>query len=205
MQTFIPFAGFYYTIHDSELDRACESVLQEHAGDCVHDSLPMRLFDAIDWGKVHADYAKQYALEWADRFGVKGLAFVELNSPREYNFTTDRIFVDIPADEIARIHCAIDPDALAKTARDWFTSRSGFISFYSPDVESWGDVSEWDHNQIACMLQAWQCQTEPDFDESELVEDWAGNGMLDNWILNTPAAIRVSNLAYRIRRMRGEF
>lgn len=201
----IPFAGFYNSIHDAQLDWACEFILQDDSGNCVHDALPERLFDSIEWARVHVDYARQYALEWADAAGIKGLEFEELNSPREYNFTTDRIFVKIPANEIARIRREIDPETLAQTARDWFTSRSGFISFYSPDVESWGDVESWDHNQIGCMLEAWQTMREgSDFEESRICDDWSGNGMLENWILNTPKAIRVANLAYRIRRMRGE-
>lgn len=200
----IPFAGFYNSIHDAELDRACESILQDDSGDCVHDGLPMRLFDAIDWRKAHVDYARQYAIKWADRFDIKGLQFEELKSPREYNFTTDRIFVRIPSDEIARIRREINPEILRETAREWFTSRSGFISFYSPDVSDWGDVETWDHNQRGCMLQAWQTMHEDDFDEWSIIENWCGNGMVDNWILKTPKAIRVANLAYRIRRMRGE-
>jgi len=36
-----------------------------------------------------------------------------------------------------------------------FTSRSGFISYYSPNVSEWGRVEDWDHNQILCALQAY--------------------------------------------------
>lgn len=198
----IPFQGFYNSIHDAELDRACESILQDDSGYCVHDALPGRLFDAIEWARVHVDYARQYALEWADAAGIKGIEFEELNCPREYNFTTDRIFVKIPAGEIERIRREIDPELFAETAREWFTSRSGFISFYSPDIESWGELDEWDHNQRGCMLQAWHTQC--DIDEWSIVEDWSGNGMVDNWVLNTPKAVHVAELAYRIRCMRGE-
>ena len=44
-----------------------------------------------------------------------------------------------------------------------FTSESGFISFYSSDVSSWGDVLTWDCNQLHCLLMAW-LETNHDFD-----------------------------------------
>lgn len=200
----IPFSGFYNSIHDAELDRACEMILSDDRGHCVHDALPMRLSDSVDWRKAHTDYARRYAIEWAERFGVRGLEFESLHSPREYNFTTDRIFVEIPAGELARIYRAVRRKSLPEVAREMFTSRDGFISFYSPIVANWGPMRQLDHNQWFAVLTAWQRQNEPEFDEWDLVEDWSGNGMVDNWVLNTPAAIRVADLAYRIRRMRGE-
>ena len=36
-----------------------------------------------------------------------------------------------------------------------FTSRDGFISHYSPDIDDWGQLRNWDHNQLYCMLEAW--------------------------------------------------
>lgn len=203
MLAVIPFSGFYNSLHDAELDHACEMMLSDDRGDQVHDKLPMRLFDAVNWRAAHESYARQYALEWCDRFGIDGAEFDELNSPREYNFRTDRIFIRLPEPEVARIHAAIERPILDEVTREMFTSRSGFISHYPPSVEDWGDVSEWDHNQIFALLTAWQRQHEPDFEEWSLIEDWAGNGKVDDWILNTPAAVRVANLAYRIRRMRG--
>ena len=125
-------------------------------------------------------------------------------SPREYNFTTDRIFIKLPAKEIRRIHKATEPEVLAEVAAEEFTSRSGFISFYSPDVESWGPLKTWDHNQRYCLLTAYARQEEPGFAEASLVEDYNCNGDIDNWLLNTPGAVRGTNLAYRIRCMRGQ-
>lgn len=200
----IPFSGFYESVHDQALDDACESILQDDSGDCVHDALPMRLFDAVDWGLAHQAYARRYAADWCDRLGIKGAEFEELNSPREYNFTTDRIFVRIPDAEVARIHRETKPDELARVAREWFTSRSGFISFYSPDVSTWGPIGGWDHNKVGALLQAWQNQTKPDLDDWGIVEDWSGNALVEDMVLNTPAAVHVAGLAYRIRRMRGE-
>jgi hypothetical protein len=197
----IPFSGFYCSMHDRELDYACKNILQDGGGDPVHPALLDRLFDAIDWRAAHEAYARRYAASWCDAMGIVGAEFDELNSPREYNFTTDRIFIRIPDGEVTRILASIDRARLDETARAMFTTRDGFISSYSPRVEDWGPVSDWDHNQLGCMLAALQPE---EFDEWDIVENWSGNGVLEGWILNTPAAIHVTNLAWRIRRMRGE-
>lgn len=195
----IPFAGFYYSDHDAEFDRALEMMVSDESG-ChpVHPDITMRLFDRIDWRMAHVSYARQFALDWCEHFGIKGAEFEELNSPREYNFTTDRIFVRIPESEIARIHAETAPAVLCDVAREEFTSRSGFFSFYSNDPESWGELAEWDHNQRYALLIAYARQREPEFEEFSLCEDYSGNGMIDNWILNTPKAIRTANAAYRL-------
>lgn len=195
----IPFSGFYYSLHDAEFDRALEQMVSDETG-ChpVHPDIELRLSDRVDWRMAHASYAKQFALDWCDHFGIKGAEFEELLSPREYNFTTDRIFVRIPESEIARIHAETAPTMLREVAREEFTSRDGFFSFYSNDPESWGDIAEWDHNQRYALLIAYARQREPEFEEFSLCEDYSGNGMIDNWILNTPKAIRTANAAYRL-------
>ena len=86
-------------------------------------------------------------------------------------------------------------DTLEATARDMFTSRDGFSSFYSPDVSEWGDVSEWDHNQIGCLIAAYVAQQNPDFDqyaEFDLMESARCNSGFDSWIgTNTPTIDRL--------------
>ena len=60
------------------------------------------LYDFHDWPSVMNDYAKQ----WLDMLNADlgtSLSFMELNSPREYNFKTDVIFADIPDDDILLI------------------------------------------------------------------------------------------------------
>lgn len=200
----IPFSGFYYSMHDDALDRAMESCIRDDQGEPVHPKITERLFDAINWQDAHEKYARAYVKTWCKLFGIVGVEFEELNSPREYNFTTDRLFVRIPAAEFARILATIPADELAKVAADMFTSRSGFISFYSPDVSSWGPAETWDHNQRLAALQALQNAADAPDIEWSIVEDYQCNGAIENWILNTPKTVRLVNLAYRVRQMRGE-
>lgn len=89
----------------------------------------------------------------------KGSTYVETVSPREYNFTTDRVFAktvidDAVAEEIGKFlekHRA-EFDAIVKRR---FTSRPGFDSFYSNDInsEDWQkELVDMDHNELSTIF-----------------------------------------------------
>jgi hypothetical protein len=181
----IPFSGFYYSLHDSELDLALEQEFSDSNGN-ENPGLTSRAFDCVNWRAVHVEYSKAYAEAFAEEFEIQGLQFESLQSPREYNFTTDRIFVNIPAEEIERIYTETPRATLESVAAEWFTSRSGFSSFYSPNVDDWGDLSTWDHNQLGALIAAYVLHRrggEP-FDEYSLCEDFRCNGYLSNWLFS---------------------
>lgn len=146
----IPFSGFYESDHDAALDCALEQMLQDDRGD-VYQDLFMPAFDDIDWGKVHVSYAKEY-VEHLSHVTDHKFEFVELVSPREYNFTTDRIFVKT---ELRPLLVATPIETIRKAAAELFTSRSGFHSFYSPDIDTWGPLEDWDYNQALALTGAW--------------------------------------------------
>ena len=77
------FSGFYESVHMDALEREGEE------------------FPGADWRKVFFGYARAYAAEYLHAAGITG-RFECLESPREYNSATDRIFVDIPTDEVRR-------------------------------------------------------------------------------------------------------
>jgi hypothetical protein len=196
MLTTIPFSGFYYTLHDSALDDAVDSMFQHDDG-CTNHALAGRVHWDCKWGDVMRDYAEEYAGRFADEFGIK-LTFDSMESPKEYNFTTDRIFCHIALDEAIRLLEETPEDVLCQLAKDTFTSRDGFISFYSPVAEEWGDISEWDHNQLGVLIQA-HVNSKTDcgdgFDqwaEYRLMEDAMCNGLLNNAISeHTPTIDRL--------------
>ena len=85
------------------------------------------------------------------------LKYESMSSPREYNFTTDRLFAfgRLQAFRVM-LRLARRPeyrDAWAAIVSDRHSSRDGFISFYDSDAESWGaDIREYDHNQLATLF-----------------------------------------------------
>jgi hypothetical protein len=149
-----------------------------------NEGLESAFYRKCDFGMVHRAYAKAYAEAFGQEFKIK-LEFESLSSPKEYNFTTDRIFVTIADDELTRLHSLVTAEELDKAAKARFTSYSGFISSYSNDVADWGDLQEWDHNQIGTLIAAYVAQESGDFDqwaEYALMESDVSNGRLDQWL-----------------------
>jgi hypothetical protein len=69
--------------------------------------------------------------------------FVEIWSPREYNYTTDKVFVDVHFEQtdfdklVQYLHK--NKEKFEQYVKETFTSCSGFISFHSNDVNVWFD------------------------------------------------------------------
>jgi len=153
-ETTIPFAGFYESLHNQVLDEALEQMFTDRdTGFSTNEDLVAYANDAIDWYKAFVAYAKDYVENFALHFGLE-LEFQDLDSPREYNFTTDRVFCTITEASLRKVMNAVDKSVLAAVAKRRHTSYDGFISFYNPDVYTWGPVLEWDCNQLGTLLQA---------------------------------------------------
>lgn len=184
MLTVIPFSGFYDSWHDQELDSALEQMLGDDSG-TPYDNLQERAYFSVEWQKVHAAYAKAYAENFCDHFKIKG-KFESLQSPREYNFTTDRIFIELDEAEVGRLFAATSRFALDKVCKEMFTSRSGFSSYYTPSWPDWGCTDDWDHNQVYALITAYVEQEHggefKQSDEYDLMEPDRCNGAYDDWI-----------------------
>ena len=153
----LPFDGFYESIHDSNIDYAIESLFQDEQGD---SHVPESFWDKYDGSNVRIEYSKlfveqvqQYLQDECNLF--VNLTFESMTSPKFYNYETDIIYCELPVQDVIDIWKLTDKARLSKVAIDRHTSRSGFISFYDNDVESWGDVTTWDHNQLETLLIAW--------------------------------------------------
>lgn len=155
LETTIPFSGFYNSVHEDALDRAIDQAFSDDSG-TPYQSLVNKAHDCAEWGLIFHTYAVEYAKNFGVRFGLKSLKFCELNSPREYNFTTDRIFCKISLAEVKRIFRAVDKDNLRREITKRFTSRDGFISFYLNDLAAWpSDLTKWDPNHVGTLLRAY--------------------------------------------------
>ena len=197
MLSTIPFLGFYETVHDNAIDRAIESLFEDDNGDCNND-LINHFYNSvcIDYEKVRIEYAKDYAQAFAIATGLQ-LTFDELNSPKEYNFQTDRIFVDITLESVNKLFATVDKDVLSQRIKEEYTSRSGFISYYSPDLNDWPvDITKWDHNQLGTLISV-----AVDFDEEKYMEELNGSGNVDGWVYSAlrEKGIRLSNIAVYLR------
>ena len=180
MLTTIPFQGFYQSCHDDAIDRAIEYAAEINDNGDSNPIIASELQRCIDFRKVYEAYAKDYTQALAIFLKVN-LRYDEFSSPREYNFTTDKIFANISDSGFQRLYDSVDKAALADLVADRFTSRDGFISFYSGDIADWPeDITEWDHNQAGTVLEL--AATEQDWQEDEYSHETNSNGDLDNWI-----------------------
>lgn len=165
----IPFCGFY----ESQISQAIDSEL-EQAPDCESErwhedkdsraALPKSyLLDAFyrcaNFSAAYRDcalaYARDFALRLDDLVEFKtGLAYESVEPPRDYNFTSDRLFCLMDTDAVRKLRDTVSMPALRRVAQERHTSHDGFDSFYSNDVEDWGDLETWDHNQFMTLLVA---------------------------------------------------
>lgn len=85
-----------------------------------------------------------------------------IDSPREYNFGTDRIFCKTDLPTLLKLYEKTDKTILKEIVKEQFTSHDGFSSFYENDLEKWEDpeTGEWDHNQwcvvIECLMKQYE-------------------------------------------------
>ena len=168
------FPGFYESLLSSRIDTELEYEAEE-TGE-TYDQIMDRFSDQLAMEAVAKDWVRAFSIE----SGIP-MEMEEMISPREYNFTTDRVFVRIPVDAIEKIACEMDDKILRETIRKNHSSYDGFMSFYADDLDDpeWQKpVREWDHNQLMTLLEAKLVQDEHDREDFE--------GVLYEGILEAP-------------------
>jgi hypothetical protein len=182
----IIFSGFYESVHSRLLDDEVDSIGQNRETGETNHGLSYCLWQHINWQQTRIDYAHDYTENFARELNIKGLKFVELDSPREYNFVSDRIFAKCSDNEFYRMFKLVHGEVLNKICRDNLTSKDGFSSFYNPDYLTWGHWKTWDNNQLSQVVEAYTQYMDDengvDFDEYELMERSCGNGVISGII-----------------------
>jgi hypothetical protein len=185
LQATIPFSGFYESHHVAAIEDAISQMFYSEDTNDYNEELQAAVNGSCSFRKVFCAYAAEYANNFGQEFKIDSLKFEKLQSPREYNFTTDRIFVSLSLEDAQWIYDTTDKAAFFKMAADMFTSRDGFSSFYNPDVKEWGEIGSWDANQMGCLLAAYAEDIKGDFDvyaELDLMEHTQCNGSITQWI-----------------------
>lgn len=165
------FPGFYSSMLDSEIDYTEEREAENFAekDEEENENFPLEssdyselIFDAMDYGAVHQTLARDWCASFAHRFkretGIEfAYEFEEMTSPREYNFTTDKVFVKVAPRTLRAILRATPEEALREAIEERHSSRSGFISFYSNDYDEWREqgLTNWDYHQWGTVISAY--------------------------------------------------
>jgi hypothetical protein len=160
----LPFPGLYESTLSMELDNVEEQIAENEAENRGIDASTVgeALYWSIDYQRAHVRIAQDYAESFSEVLKAEHeieleLEFKVMDSPKEYNFTTDRLFVTVPDQVITRMRAEVRESALRAVIIDRHSSYSGFWSFYSNDLAVWNakPLAEWDHNELSTLLLAY--------------------------------------------------
>ena len=152
ISTWLPiFPGFYGTLF--------EDLLQDYDkhGEAI------ALEDALE--EERRDEVAQHAVQFVDKVlrnlefpGYIGLRFQTLHSPRAYNYSNDEIHVELEVQEdvfLPRLNQIIQQlsESFAYRLKEDFTSRPGFWSRHSNQLDDWFPASIEDEFRSGYYLQ----------------------------------------------------
>jgi|TARA_R110000822_G_scaffold6851_10_gene28662 hypothetical protein len=142
IESYLPiFPGFYSSIFDSEIaeENTMDNLIEEDGLNITYDN--------IDWG--HKDYMDRVAnaaigsIETYlrhDGFSI-GINFDAVYSPREYNFGNDVIHCtyDVNQEDFNSLidYLKANISEFDAFVEEKYSSRSGFMSFFATDLDTW--------------------------------------------------------------------
>ncbi len=174
LESTIPFCGFYCSFIDADIEHQIGQQIEwdsdiydlnEDEQQILWDSY-LSVNRSYFYNQIAEDYTNFYIDALNDRLEgfTLNAKFNLLTSPREYNFETDRIFIDIERDHAIDFIKYIIKNykkELQKKIKERFTSRDGFWSHYKNELDLWTkDYSEWDHNQIGTCFELFDLEEE---------------------------------------------
>ena len=136
-------------------------------------SMTEEQFNEIDWNKTNENVSKFYLnfikdelKDFFNEIGIINLDFVKIDSPKYYNYSTDKLVCNIEVNknkfltELQKYNF----EAWRQFLKNNFTSYDGFISFYPNDPNEWAELItekfEDDNVIIETLLQFYLEQSE---------------------------------------------
>jgi len=206
MEARIPFSGFYSSMWSDALDNEESCYVEDIATELevsqsdIHDYLRRNSRYREAYKEIADDYTRFFESYINEKYDLKiSLTYKELTSPREYNFETDKIFVEVSYKDVLSLARKVGRNKLRKCAKEMFTSRDGFISFYRSDISTWGRMRGWDHNQLFCLFTA-AVMDDDEFEEG-IFEDALSHGTIS--CAHAAALPPVEDLFFEVGRLAG--
>lgn len=134
------FSGFYGSIWSDEMDDALLNGPRE-------EDLKYWEGWAVDYKEYEQEVAEEYARLYVEKLNdvleldISQEEQAEVVSPKEYNFSTDRIFVDIEFHDLDKVKALMleNKDEMSRLIKKNHTSYDGFWSFMSNQFDEWID------------------------------------------------------------------
>ena len=191
LESTIPFDGFYESFISADIDYQIGQQIEwdtdiydlnENEQQILWDNY-LSVNRSYLYNQIAEDYTNFY-IEILNR-RLKGFTLKATykcyESPREYNFETDRIFIEIEENHCIEFIEYIVKNykkELEKKIKDRFTSRSGFNSFYKNSLDLWTkDFKEWDCNMIGTCFELFDLE-EDDINYS--LREYLSETIMDN-------------------------
>ncbi len=144
IETYLPvFPGFYNTFFEPDETSEIEYINEQR----MEKNLPEIGYDDCEWN--YEEYNQEISKSAVNAIEAKlneigisiKILFQALHSPREYNFYSDTINVEMKITKIGindmRKYINNNKRAFSDYLKVRYTSRSGFISSYSNDYDVW--------------------------------------------------------------------
>lgn len=176
------FDGFYH----SHLD------ISDYLEGCVGDDentdlMTSKDYESINWNATETNVCKRYLEVWIDKnaevlqaFGIEKIGFVKVDSPREYNFTSDNCVCTVTFNKskfiaLVRKHIHENRKDFEQFLQDNYKSYDGFCSFYAHDFDMWNNVYMTDEFNNVIFEGLLQFICEPLTDDEKVYD------VLENW------------------------
>lgn len=165
------FSGFYNTSHTAAIDEEAESLVSRDGGFAM-----AALNQFYCTRRMMEEYAKAFVERWNEHIQNSlgfdpQIKFDSLWSPREYNFYTDTITVEVPRKTLDRMVSELGPDVWPAVLREHLTPVSGFSPCYPADANApeWDleHVDKWQPPQIELLCEAWLISSDISSDDAE--------------------------------------
>ena len=174
LESTIPFDGFYNSYISSDIEHQIGQQIEWDSDTFdLNEDEQQILWDnylSVNRSYFYNEIAEHYTNLYIDALNERlegftlNAKFSLLTSPREYNFETDRIFIEIEENHAVDFITYIVKNykkELEKRIEDRFRSRSGFISFYKNSIDLWAkDFKEWDCNMIGTCFELFDLEEE---------------------------------------------
>lgn len=199
-QTWLPlFTGFYHSIFDpSDNYIEMETELSEpefkeyyndlHLSGISQEYFNDNFYDYLDYTKGYIGVSEYIcsALLAIDYTGIiQDVTYEKLCSPKYYNFSSDSINCEIEYDaEKLKLYLVKNKPELTLYVNEKYTSRDGFSSSYTNDVDYWLNEDNHGEHEVGSLLQFVLLNEDKDAvytlcDESNILEGFMNNVSFD--------------------------
>lgn len=136
------FHGFYDSIWSNLADEPMQRDIEERG-----------ITKGDDWSCKYGEFQKEVVEKYTEMyldlvnseldFGIVQKGEPELDSPKYYNYRTDRIYVTVEFNAVRKLRVLMRKweKEMRELIKEHHTSREGFISFMSNDFDEW--ISEY--------------------------------------------------------------